>query len=183
MNSIRKYSSIVVDGNDRAPNRSMLRATGFKDEDFQKPQIGVVSTWSMLTPCNMHIDKLALKAVEGSDAAGGKGIIFGTITVADGISMGTEGMKYSLVSREVIADSVETVAGCEGFDGLVAVGGCDKNMPGCVMAMARLNRPSVFVYGGTILPGCFNKRDVDIVSIFEAIGANAAGKMSNGDLA
>ena len=154
MSNSRKFSSIVVDGNDRAPNRSMLRATGFKDEDFQKPQIGVVSTWSMLTPCNMHIDKLALKAVEGTDAAGGKGIIFGTITVADGISMGTEGMKYSLVSREVIADSVETVAGCEGFDGLVAIGGCDKNMPGCVMAMARLNRPSVFVYGGTILPGC-----------------------------
>src|ERR1700679_1540403 len=127
MNSLRKFSSIVVDGNDRAPNRSMLRATGFKDEDFLKTQVGVVSTWSMLTPFNMHIDKLALKAVGGVDAAGGKGIIFGTITVADGISMGTEGMKYSLVSREVIADSVETVASSQGFDGLVAVGGCDKN--------------------------------------------------------
>ncbi len=182
MPNIRKYSSIVTDGNDRAPNRSMLRATGFKDEDFQKPQIGVVSTWSMLTPCNMHIDKLVLKAVEGTDAAGGKGIIFGTITVSDGISMGTEGMKYSLVSREVIADSVQTVAGCEGFDGLVAVGGCDKNMPGCVIAMARLNRPSVFVYGGTILPGCYKGRNVDIVSVFEAVGKHAAQKISDREL-
>ena len=173
---------MVVDGNDRAPNRSMLRATGFKDEDFQKPQIGVVSTWSMLTPCNMHIDKLALKAVEGTDAAGGKGIIFGTITVADGISMGTEGMKYSLVSREVIADSVETVAACEGFDGLVAIGGCDKNMPGCIIAMARLNRPSVFVYGGTILPGCYKGQNVDIVSVFEAVGRHAAQKISDREL-
>ncbi len=179
MSEIRKFSSIVVDGDDRAPNRSMLRATGFKDEDFRKPQIGVVSTWSMLTPCNMHIDKLALKAVEGTDAAGGKGIVFGTITVADGISMGTEGMKYSLVSREVIADSVETVAGCEGFDGLVAVGGCDKNMPGCLIAMARLNRPSVFVYGGTILPGCLNGQNLDIVSVFEAVGKHAAQKISD----
>jgi len=182
MADIRKFSSLVVDGNDRAPNRSMLRATGFKDADFQKPQIGVVSTWSMLTPCNMHIDKLAAKAVEGTDAAGGKGIIFGTITVADGISMGTEGMKYSLVSREVIADSVETVAGCEGFDGLVAVGGCDKNMPGCLIAMARLNRPSVFVYGGTILPGCLNGQNLDIVSVFEAVGRHAAQKISDKEL-
>ena len=182
MSEIRKFSSIVVDGNDRAPNRSMLRATGFKDEDFQKPQIGVASTWSMLTPCNMHIDKLALKAAEGANAAGGKGIIFGTITVADGISMGTEGMKYSLVSREVIADSVETVAGCEGFDGLIAIGGCDKNMPGCVIAMARLNRPSVFVYGGTILPGCLNGQNLDIVSVFEAVGKHAAQKISDGEL-
>ncbi|MDE1920673.1 MAG: dihydroxy-acid dehydratase [Candidatus Omnitrophica bacterium] len=182
MSDIRKFSRLVVDGNDRAPNRSMLRATGFKDEDFGKAQIGVVSTWSMLTPCNMHIDKLAAKAVEGVDAAGGKGIIFGTITVADGISMGTEGMKYSLVSREVIADSVETVAGCEGFDGLVAVGGCDKNMPGCVIAMARLNRPSVFVYGGTILPGCLHGQNLDIVSVFEAVGKHAARKISDQEL-
>ncbi|MDE2027854.1 MAG: dihydroxy-acid dehydratase [Candidatus Omnitrophica bacterium] len=182
MSEIRKFSSLVVDGNDRAPNRSMLRATGFKDEDFQKPQIGIVSTWSMLTPCNMHINELADKAVEGTDAAGGKGIIFGTITVADGISMGTEGMKYSLVSREVIADSVETVAGCEGFDGLVAVGGCDKNMPGCLIAMARLNRPSVFVYGGTILPGCYHGQNVDIVSVFEAVGKHAAQKISDHEL-
>ena len=182
MLEIRKFSAIVVDGDDRAPNRSMLRATGFKDEDFLKPQIGVASTWSMLTPCNMHIDKLALKAVEGTNAAGGKGIIFGTITVADGISMGTEGMKYSLVSREVIADSVETVTGCEGFDGLVALGGCDKNMPGCIIAMARLNRPSVFVYGGTILPGCHKGQNVDIVSVFEAVGKHAAKKISDQEL-
>ena len=182
MTNIRAFSSIVVDGNDRAPNRSMLRATGFKDADFQKPQIGVASTWSMLTPCNMHIDKLALKAVEGANAAGGKGIIFGTITVADGISMGTEGMKYSLVSREVIADSVETVAGCEGFDGVIAIGGCDKNMPGCVIALARLNRPSVFVYGGTILPGCLNGQNLDVVSVFEAVGKHAASKISDQEL-
>lgn len=181
-NNLRKFSSLVTDGYDRTPNRSMLRAVGFKDEDFQKPQIGIVSTWSMLTPCNMHIDKLALKAVEGADAAGGKGIIFGTITVADGISMGTEGMKYSLVSREVIADSVETVTGCEGFDGLVAIGGCDKNMPGCMIAMARLNRPGVFVYGGTILPGCFHGQNVDIVSVFEAVGKHAAKKISDEEL-
>jgi dihydroxy-acid dehydratase len=152
--ALRTYSSIVVDGAERAPSRAMLYALGFKREDFKKPQIGVASTWSMVTPCNMHIDKLALEAESGVNAAGGKGVIFGTITVSDGISMGTEGMKYSLVSREVIADSIETVVGCEGFDGIVAIGGCDKNMPGCVMAMARLNRPSVFVYGGTILPGC-----------------------------
>ena len=182
MLEIRKFSSKVVDGNDRAPNRSMLRATGFKDEDFKKPQIGIASTWSMLTPCNMHIDKLALKAVAGTDAAGGKGIIFGTITVADGISMGTEGMKYSLVSREVIADSVETVTACEGFDGLIAVGGCDKNMPGCVMAMARLNRPSVFIYGGTILPGHLKGQNLDIVSVFEAVGKHAAQKISDQEL-
>ena len=130
----------------------------------------------------MHIDKLALKAVEGTNAAGGKGIIFGTITVADGISMGTEGMKYSLVSREVIADSVETVTGCEGFDGLVAVGGCDKNMPGCLIAMARLDRPSVFVYGGTILPGCLRGQNLDIVSVFEAVGKHAAKKISDQEL-
>lgn len=171
----RKYSSEIVDGYDRAPSRSMLRAVGFKDTDFQKPQIGIASTWSMVTPCNMHINDLADKAVSGVDKNGGKGIIFNTITISDGISMGSEGMKYSLVSREVIADSVETVVGCQGFDGLIAIGGCDKNMPGCVMAMARLNRPSIFVYGGTILPGCQTGKDVgkklDIVSVFEAVGA------------
>ncbi len=169
----RPFSSIITDGYERAPSRAMLRAVGFKDEDFFKPQIGVVSTWSMVTPCNMHIDKLAQKAASSVDQSGGKAVIFGTITVSDGISMGTEGMKYSLVSREVIADSVETVAACEGFDGVVAIGGCDKNMPGCVMAMARLNRPSVFVYGGTILPGCHREKNVDIVSVFEAVGAYA----------
>ena len=176
---LRKYSSIVHDGSDRAPNRSMLRAVGFKDEDFKKTVVGIASTWSMLTPCNMHIDALAREASAGADAAGGKSIIFGTITVADGISMGTLGMRYSLVSREVIADSIETVCGAEGFDGLVGIGGCDKNMPGCVMAMARLNRPAVFVYGGTILPGIHpeSQKDCDIVSVFEAVGQYSAGKL------
>ncbi len=175
---LRKYSSIVTDGYDRAPSRAMLRAVGFKENDFKKPQIGIASTWSMVTPCNMHINKLAEKAAYGVDHNGGKAVIFNTITVSDGISMGSEGMKYSLVSREVIADSVEAVVGCEGFDGIVAVGGCDKNMPGCVMAMARLNRPSVFVYGGTILPGCYREKDVDIVSVFESVGAYANKKIS-----
>ncbi|MBN1379118.1 MAG: dihydroxy-acid dehydratase [Gammaproteobacteria bacterium] len=176
--NIRQYSSLVVDGVERVPARAMLRPVGFSDEDFKKPQIGIASTWSQVTPCNMHIDVLAREACAGADAAGGKGVIFNTITISDGISMGTEGMKYSLVSREVIADSVETVVGCEGFDGLIAVGGCDKNMPGCVMAMARLNRPAIFVYGGTIKPGRHEGRNIDIVSTFEAVGANAAGNMS-----
>ena len=180
--NFRKYSSIVTDGYERAPSRAMLRAVGFKENDFKKPQIGVASTWSMVTPCNMHIDKLALKAAAGVDASGGKAVIFNTITVSDGISMGSEGMKYSLVSREVIADSVETVVGCEGFDGLVAIGGCDKNMPGCLIAMARLNRPAVFVYGGTILPGCFKGKNLDVVSVFEAVGAYANKKISEKDL-
>src|SRR6202789_1117377 len=157
---LRQHSSIVVDGPDRSPNRSMLRAVGFTDEDFSKPLVGIASTWSMVTPCNMHIDRLAREAAAGTDAAGGKSILFNTITVSDGIPMGTEGMKYSLVSREVIADSIETVVGCQGFDGLVAIGGCDKNMPGCLMAIARLNRPAVFVYGGTILPGCITGKMV-----------------------
>jgi len=181
-NALRTYSSIVTDGYDRAPSRAMLRAVGFKDEDFNKPQIGIASTWSMVTPCNMHINTLAEKAAQGADAAGGKAVIFNTITISDGISMGSEGMKYSLVSREVIADSIECVMGCEGFDGLVAIGGCDKNMPGLVMAMARLNRPSVFVYGGTILPGCFDKKNVDIVSVFEAVGAYANKKIDEQQL-
>ena len=175
--SRRQYSSAVVDGVERVPARAMLRPVGFTDEDFRKPQIGIASTWSQVTPCNMHIDVLAREACAGADAAGAKGVIFNTITISDGISMGTEGMKYSLVSREVIADSIETVVGCQGFDGLVAIGGCDKNMPGCVMAMARLNRPSIFVYGGTIRPGRHEGRNVDIVSTFEAVGANAAGNM------
>jgi dihydroxy-acid dehydratase len=160
----------------------MLYAVGFKKEDFQKSIVGVASTWSMVTPCNAHIDQLAREAAKGVDEAGGKSIIFNTITVSDGISMGTEGMKYSLVSREVIADSIETVAACEGFDGLVAFGGCDKNMPACLIALARLNRPSVFVYGGTILPGCINNRNIDIVSIFEAVGAHSNGKISDDEL-
>lgn len=168
----RKFSSPVVDGAAKAPGRAMLRAVGFDDDDFKKPQVGIASTWSNLTPCNMHINGLAEEASRGADAAGGKGVIFNTITVSDGISMGTEGMRYSLVSREVIADSIETAAGAEGFDGLVAIGGCDKNMPGCIMGLARLNRPSVFVYGGTIKPGADH---TDIVSVFEAVGQHAKG--------
>ena len=179
----RQFSSIVVDGTERAPSRAMLHAVGFKREDFSRSQVGIASTWSMVTPCNMHIDRLAREAAAGVDAAGGKPVIFNTITVSDGISMGTEGMKYSLVSREVIADSIETVVGCEGFDGFVALGGCDKNMPGCLMAMARLNRPSIFVYGGTILPGCLTGRLLDIVSVFEAVGAHANGGIGDGELA
>ena len=177
--AIRNFSSLVVDGMERAPSRSMLRAVGFNDADFKKPQIGIVaSTWSRVTPCNMHIDRLASRAAEGADAAGAKAVVFNTITVSDGISMGTEGMKYSLVSREIIADSIEAVAACQGFDALVTIGGCDKNMPACLIGMARLNRPSVFVYGGTILPGNHNGKNVDIVTVFEAVGARAQKKIS-----
>jgi dihydroxy-acid dehydratase len=180
----RPHSSVVLDGPDRAPSRAMLYPVGFQPEDFTKPIIGVASTWSMVTPCNMHLDQLARAAEAGANTAGGKAIVFNTITISDGISMGTEGMKYSLVSREVIADSIETVAGCQGMDGLVAIGGCDKNMPGCLIAIARLNRPAVFVYGGTILPGCLagSEHKLDIVSVFEAVGAHAGGKMSDSDL-
>jgi dihydroxy-acid dehydratase len=177
------WSSILVGTPERAQSRAMLHAVGFDRSDFKKSQIGIASTWSQVTPCNSHIDQLALAASEGVAKAGSKPLIFNTITISDGISMGTQGMKYSLASREVIADSIETVVGCEMFDGLVAVGGCDKNMPGCLIAIARLNRPAVFVYGGTILPGCFQNKDVDIVSVFEAVGAHAAGRMSDGDLA
>lgn len=173
----RQYSSVVVDGNDRAASRAMLRPVGFTDADFKKPQIGVASTWSMVTPCNMHINQLADETCSGVNAAGGKGVIFNTITISDGISMGTENMKYSLVSREVIADSIETVMGCQGYDGVVAIGGCDKNMPGCMIAIARLNRPAIFVYGGTILPGEHNGKQLDVVSVFEAIGAQANNKI------
>ena len=170
----RKYSAAVTDGVEKAPARAMLRATGFTDADFSKPQVGIASTWSMVTPCNMHINRLAEEACAGADEAGGKGVVFNTITISDGIANGTEGMKYSLVSREVIADSIEAVAGCEGFDGLVTIGGCDKNMPGCLMAMARLNRPAVFVYGGTIRPGA---NHTDIISVFEAVGQHARGDL------
>jgi dihydroxy-acid dehydratase len=181
----RKHSAIVVDGPERAASRAMLHAVGFKREDFQKSQIGIASTWSMVTPCNMHIDRLAEEAAKGVDAAGGKSLIFNTITISDGISMGTEGMKYSLVSREVIADSIETVVGCEGMDGFVAIGGCDKNMPGCMIAIARMNRPAVFVYGGTILPGCVGpeKKEADIVTVFEAVGKHANCQISDDELA
>jgi dihydroxy-acid dehydratase len=172
----RAWSSIVFDGVKQTPSRAMLRAVGYDDRDFRRTQVGIASTWSTLTPCNMHIDKLADAAVKGVAGAGGKPTVFGTITVSDGISMGTPGMRYSLVSREVIADSIETVVGAQGFDGLVAIGGCDKNMPGCMMAIARLNRPAVFVYGGTIRPGAGRR---DIVSVFEAVGAHARGAITD----
>lgn len=174
----RKHSSLILDGVERAAGRAMLHAVGYSRADFKKNQVGIASTWSQVTPCNMHIDGLARYAAEGVDQAGGKSTIFNTITISDGISMGTEGMKYSLVSREVIADSIETVAGCQGFDGIVAIGGCDKNMPGCLIAMARLNRPAIFVYGGTILPGRHKNKDIDIVSVFEAVGAESRGDIS-----
>jgi dihydroxy-acid dehydratase len=175
----RRYSSEIVDGVAQAPSRAMLRAVGYKDADFKKPAIGIASTWSNLTPCNMHIDKLAKAAADAVDKAGGKSTTFGTITVSDGISNGTPGMRYSLVSREVIADSIETVSGAQGFDGVVAIGGCDKNMPGCMMALARLNRPAVFVYGGTIKPG---KNGRDVISVFEAVGQYAGGTISERQL-
>ncbi|MFZ9871977.1 MAG: dihydroxy-acid dehydratase [Steroidobacteraceae bacterium] len=175
----RRWSRLVVDGPKQTPSRAMLRAVGFKDADFKKPQIGIASTWANLTPCNMHINDLAKEAEAGANSAGGKGVLFNTITVSDGISMGSPGMRYSLVSREVIADSIETVAGAEGFDGIVAIGGCDKNMPGCAIALARLDRPAVFVYGGTIRPGTKRR---DIVSVFEAVGGHAAGKVSDREL-
>ena len=176
---LRRYSRIVVDGVEQAPSRAMLRAVGFEDSDFARPQIGIASTWSMITPCNMHLDRLSEVAASGADEAGAKAVRFNTITVSDGIAMGTPGMRYSLVSREVIADSIEAVAAAEGFDGLVTIGGCDKNMPACVMAMARLNRPSVFVYGGTIKPG---EKRRDIVSVFEAVGAASSGKIDEAEL-
>jgi dihydroxy-acid dehydratase len=184
MTDIRKrtHSAPVVDGYDRAPSRSMLRAVGFEDADFEKPQVGIASTWSDLTPCNVHIDELAAEAAKGTNEAGGKPVSFGTITVSDGISMGTKGMRYSLVSREVIADSIEAVCAAEGFDGVVAIGGCDKNMPGCLIAMARLNRPAVFVYGGTIVPGIHREKPVDIVSVFEAVGKRAQDLIDDSEL-
>jgi dihydroxy-acid dehydratase len=157
----------------------MLRAVGFEDADFAKSQVGIASTWSNLTPCNMHIDELARHAAAGVESAGAKPVTFNTITVSDGISMGTPGMRYSLVSREVIADSIETVVGAQGFDGVVAIGGCDKNIPGCMMALARLDRPAVFVYGGTIRPGADRR---DIVSVFEAVGGYAQGTVSEKQL-
>jgi dihydroxy-acid dehydratase len=195
----RKWSAEVVDGVERAASRAMLHAVGFSRDDFRKNQVGIASTWSMVTPCNMHIDQLARQAEAGVNTVGGKGVIFGTMTISDGISMGTEGMKYSLVSREIIADSIEAVVGCQGFDGVVAIGGCDKNMPGCIIALARLNRPSVFVYGGTILPGCITGilaekrlrkeradaiagRKLDIVSCFEAVGQHANANIDDKEL-
>ena len=179
MTDKRHYSSIVVDGVEQAPSRAMLYALGFKETDFQKPQVGIASTWSMVTPCNMHINTLADAAAMGADEAGAKSVLFNTITVSDGISMGTPGMRYSLVSREVIADSIEAVVCAQGFDGFVALGGCDKNMPACAMAMARINRPSVFVYGGTIQLGAQRR---DIISVFEAVGRHSVGTVSDIEL-
>ncbi len=172
----------MTEGDKRAPNRAMLRAVGFHDADFQKPIIGIASAWSEITPCNMHLNELAERAKQGIQQAQGMGQTFGYITVSDGISMGHEGMKFSLVSREVIADSIEVVSNAQRFDGLVAIGGCDKNMPGALMGIGRLNIPAVFIYGGTILPGKYNGKDIDIVSIFEAVGQYSAGKIDKEQL-
>lgn len=178
-NSLKIRSNVMTEGPERAPNRGMLRAVGFKDADFKKPIIGIASGWSEITPCNYHLDGLARAAKKGIVKSGGMGQTFGTITVSDGIAMGHEGMKFSLVSREVIADSIEVVANAQRFDGLIAIGGCDKNMPGAMMAIARLNIPSVFVYGGTIMPGSLNGKKLDVVSIFEAVGQHSAGKITD----
>ena len=179
---LKQKSHVVSDGPDRAPARSMLRAVGLKDEDMDKPFVAVANLASDVTPCNVHLDRLARKVKEGVWAANSVPFLFGTITVSDGISMGTEGMKASLVSREVIADSIETVAFAESMDGLIVVAACDKNMPGALMAMARLNIPSVFMYGGAILPGNYRGEDVNIQDMFEAVGAYSQGKMSLDDL-
>ncbi len=176
MNKLR--SSAITQGVQRSPNRSMLRAVGFSDEDFAKPIIGVANGFSTITPCNMGLNKLALKAEESIRESGGMPQMFGTITVSDGISMGTEGMKYSLVSREVIADSIETACNAQSMDGVLAIGGCDKNMPGAMIAIARMNIPSIFIYGGTIKPGKLNGEDLTVVSAFEAVGQLASGKIN-----
>jgi dihydroxy-acid dehydratase len=174
----KRHSRLTTEGMGRAPNRAMLRAVGFLDNDFARPMVGVASLFSDITPCNAHLDRLARKAHEGVRAAGGVPQVFGAPTASDGIMMGHQGMRYSLVSREVIADSLEVVAAGMNHDGLIAIGGCDKNMPGCVMAMARMNIPSLFVYGGSILPGTgADGGDIDIVSIFEAVGQYQAGKL------
>ena len=162
--SLRKYSKELVDGPNQAASRSMLRGVGFTTEDFSKPFVGIASTGAKVTPCNMHINKLSEVVESSVNSSGGKGILFNTITVSDGISMGTQGMKYSLISREVIADSIETVVGCLAYDGLIAIGGCDKNMPGCLIGMARLNRPSIFIYGGSIKP---SDENTDYVTVLE----------------
>ncbi len=179
---LRIRSKVISEGVNRVPNRSMLRAVGFEDEDFKKPMIGVASTWSEVTPCNVHIDQLAREAKQGASENGGAPMIFNTITVSDGIAMGHEGMYYSLPSREIIADSIETVTNAERLDGVVAIGGCDKTTPGCVMAIGRMNIPAVYVYGGTIQPGKLNGKDIDIVSSFEAVGQYQAGKIKDEEL-
>jgi dihydroxy-acid dehydratase len=175
-------SRVVTQGRQRSPNRAMLRAVGFTDEDFTKPIVGVANGYSTITPCNMGINDLALRAQAGVKNAGGMPQMFGTITISDGISMGTEGMKYSLVSREVIADSIETACNGQSMDGVLAIGGCDKNMPGAMIAMARMNIPAIFVYGGTIKPGHHDGKDLTVVSVFEAVGQHSAGKISDDDL-
>ena len=177
--SNRKFSKNLVDGPLQAASRSMLRGVGFETADFSKPLVGIASTWSKVTPCNMHINELAELVEESIDASDCKGVLFNTITVSDGISMGTQGMKYSLVSREVIADSIETVVGCLGYDGVVAIGGCDKNMPGALIGLARLNRPSIFIYGGSIQPSSIN---TDYVTVCEKVGEYAKGSISEEDL-
>ncbi|RXZ80647.1 dihydroxy-acid dehydratase [Paenibacillaceae bacterium] len=179
---LRIRSHVISEGANRTPNRAMLRAVGFKDEDFKKPMIGVASTWSEVTPCNMHIDQLAREAKQGVQAAGGAPLIFNTITVSDGISMGHEGMLFSLPSREIIADSIEIVTNAERFDGIVAIGGCDKNTPACLMAIGRINLPAVYVYGGTIQPGKLDGQDVDIVTAFEAVGQYHEGQIDEKQL-
>ena len=175
----RKFSKELVDGPNQAASRSMLRGVGFTSEDFSKPFVGVASTGAKVTPCNMHINQLADVVEKSVDGSGGKGVLFNTITVSDGISMGTQGMKYSLVSREVIADSIETVVGCLGYDGVIAIGGCDKNMPGCIIGMARLNRPSIFIYGGSIKPSSEN---TDYVTVCEKTGEFSKGELDESEL-
>src|SRR5579863_7969885 len=175
-------SQIITQGTERSPNRAMLRAVGFKDADFNKPIVGVANAYSNLTPCNLGLNDLATRAMEALSEAGAMPQVFGTITVSDGISMGTEGMKYSLVSREVIADSIETVCNAQRMDGVLAVGGCDKNMPGAMIAIARMNIPAIFVYGGTIKPGHYAGRDLTVVSAFEAVGQHSAGKIDDHEL-
>jgi len=175
----RKFSKNLVDGPHQAASRSMLRGVGFETADFSKPLVGIASTWSKVTPCNMHINELADLVEKSIDASDCKGVLFNTITVSDGISMGTQGMKYSLVSREVIADSIETVVGCLGYDGVIAIGGCDKNMPGALIGLARLNRPSIFIYGGSIQPSSIN---TDYVTVCEKVGEYAKGSISEEDL-
>jgi len=175
----RKFSKDLVDGPNQAASRSMLRGAGFTSEDFKKPFVGIASTGAKVTPCNMHINQLADVVEHSIDDSGGKGVLFNTITVSDGISMGTQGMKYSLVSREVIADSIETVVGCLGYDGVIAIGGCDKNMPGCIIGLARLNRPSIFIYGGSIKPSSEN---TDYVTVCEKTGEFSKGELEESDL-
>ena len=175
----RKYSKHLVDGPNQAASRSMLRGAGFTSEDFKKPFVGIASTGAKVTPCNMHINGLADIVEDSISDAGGKGVLFNTITVSDGISMGTQGMKYSLVSREVIADSIETVVGCLGYDGVIAIGGCDKNMPGCIIGLARLDRPSIFIYGGSIRP---SEKNTDYVTVCEKVGEYAKGDISEEEL-